>query len=444
MNYSGKIFFFLPHLLRTVFLFLVLHYSVSNTFSADIYIQIQRGEKVSIGFPDFISKGHSESEKLLTQELQETTKRDILFTRLFDLTEGGEGTAPSESGRIDFSSWEKIGADLLLITKVNFKEDLKKKGDGTVQMIASVFEVSSSNPVFQKSYRASRVHLRHIAHEFVADFLFRFTGNRGASQSKIVFSNNGTGYKELYLIDYDGGNLKRITSDKSINLLARWSPDGTEILYTTYRNGNPDSYIYSLEQGKSRAISVRKGLNSCASFSPNGKEIVLTLSYQGAPNLYLLDRQGKIVRRLTQIHAADTSPSFSPDGRRILFTSDRPGWPQIYMMDVDGSNMKRLTESGYCDSPVWSPNGDKIAYSKGTESGQQDIVIQDLMTGEILVLTENAGKNENPSFSPDGKFLVFTSTRNKKRELFIASIDGTIQKKVAEIRGDCFSPFWGP
>lgn len=403
--------------------------------SADVYLQLQRGEKVTIGLPDFNAK--EPGDQAVAQDLRGVTRDDLLYSRLFNLTDQG----PQSAGpKIDFAGWAGQGADLLVTGSVSVKD---QKDGPTAQLIGAVYELPSGNPVFQKSYQIASRSARKLAHEFVADILYRFTGNRGLSQSKIVFSNNASGNKELYVIDYDGLNLRRLTTTKKLNILPRWSPDGKEILFTSYRRNNPDLYIYSMETGQTRAVSSRIGLNASASFSPSGKEILATLSYEGGAKLYLLDRQGKVIRKLTKGSAADTSASFSPDGRKIVYVSDRPGWPQIYVMDADGSNSERISETGYCDSPVWSPLGDKIAYSRGTKSGEHDIVVHDLSSGQAARLTDGSGKNENPSFSPDGRFIVFTSNRNRKRELFTVSLDGSSQKKLADIPGDCFTPSWG-
>ncbi len=403
--------------------------------SADIYLQIQRGEKATIGLPTFITKSAAESDQTITRKMHELAKSDILFSRLFNIMEDGPLV---DTPRIDFPGWEKAGTDVLVTANVSVKSE------NTLHMVASLYEIPSGNPVFQKIYRGSKNSWRSMTHEFVADILFRFTGRRGVSESKIVFSNNATGSKELYTVDFDGDNLKRITADKSISMLPRWSPDGKEIIFTSFRSGNPDLYIHSLGKATTRAVSTRKGLNTSASFWPDGKQIAVTLSHEGSPSIYLVDRSGKVLRRLTNMKGADTSPSVSPDGRKILFTSDRPGWPQIYIMDADGSNVTRLTEKGYCDSPVWSPTGDKFAYSRGTDKGKHDIIVQDFATGNAFQITDNSGSNENPSFSPDGRYLVFTTTRNKKHELYLTSIDGSVQKKLADIPGESFTPSWGP
>ena len=219
------------------------------------------------------------------------------------------------------------------------------------------------------------------------------------SESRIAFVNNATGFKELFRIDYDGKNLKRLTNDKDVVVLPRWSPDFKHILYTSYKNNNPDLYEFDLITGRKRRVSKRQGLNTAPSYTPDGKNILLTLSIDKVPHLYLIKPNGRMVRRLTHGSSANTSSSYSPDGRKIVYVSDRPGYPQIYMMDADGSNKKRLTRSGFCDSPVWSPRGDKIAYSRGNSKGNYHIVVYDVATGQEYEITHPAARNEDPSFS---------------------------------------------
>ena len=411
----------------------------TRAFATDIYLQLQRGQKVTLALPEFNPK--DPASEGMSRDLRNTVKDDLLFTRLFNLVESGPAAG---LGKIDFQLWGQAGADLLITGAVNASADSGKKNETMVSLVASVYETPAGNPILQKLYRTPERNARRLAHEFVADFIYRFTGNRGVSASRIAFSNDATGVKEIYVIDYDGKNLRRLTNDKSIALLPRWSPSRKEILYTSYRNGNPDLALLSLETGRTQMISAHRGLNASASFSPDGKTIVATLSYQGTPNLYLLDRQGAILRRLTKSKSLDTSASFSADGRKIVFVSDRPGFPQIYRMDLDGTNAERLSESGWCDSPVWSPLGDKIAYSRGAGQGRHDIMVLDIQSGKTSQITSEAGKNENPAFSPDGRFIAFSSTRNGKREIHIATIDGAIQKKLADIPGSSSTPAWEP
>ena len=387
-----------------------------------------------MALPEFISKNDSSQNLSLCREIQDTVKNDILFTRLFNLSENG---LPLTQGQIDFAGFGAAGADILV-------KGVVSQTGGSATLTAAVFELPGGAPIFQKLYRASILNTRKIAHEFVADFIYRFTGNRGVSTSRIAFSNNATGFKEIYAIDYDGTHPIQLTHEKNIALLPRWSPDKAGILYTTYRNGNPDLAFYSFATGKAPTLSARPGLNTSASFSPDGKEIVVTLSFENAAHLYLLDPQGKILKRLTHSKSSNTSASFSADGQKIIFVSDRAGLPQIYMMNTDGSHPERLSDGGWCDAPVWSPLGDKIVYSRGNDKGHHDIILQNLTNGEKIQITSDSGKNENPTFSPDGRFIAFSSTRNGRSEIYIASLDGIVQKKLSEIPGSSRTPSWEP
>ncbi|MFN3966277.1 MAG: DPP IV N-terminal domain-containing protein, partial [Endomicrobiia bacterium] len=171
----------------------------------------------------------------------------------------------------------------------------------------------------------------------------------------------------------------------------------------------------------------------------------LTISKGKSPNLYLIDLNGKIVKQLTYGNNIDTSPYFSPNKKNIVFVSDRPGYPQLYIMDIDGTNLRRIYTDGYSDSPSWSPQGDKIVFTM-RQPGMSffDIYLYDISGGKISQLTFDSGSNESPSFSPDGRFIVFSSTRNKKKEIFVMFVDGSLQYRLFEAKGNCYMPHWSP
>ena len=89
-------------------------------------------------------------------------------------------------------------------------------------------------------------------------------------------------------------------------------------------------------------------------------------------------------------------------------------------------------------------SGDKIAYSRGDGSGLHDIIVQDLSSGKKIRITSDSGKNENPVFSPDGRFIAFSSTRKCKKQIYIASLDGIVQRKLSDIPGSSSTPAWEP
>jgi TolB protein len=111
-------------------------------------------------------------------------------------------------------------------------------------------------------------------------------------------------------------------------------------------------------------------------------------------------------------------------------------------MNANGGNVRRLPTNGYCDSPSWSPRGDKIVFTMRTGNSNYDIYIYDLRASNVTKLTSGRGNNEDPVWSPDGRFIAFSSTRDGKREIFIMSIDGLSIRKLTEISGNSYTPTW--
>ncbi|MCX8167331.1 MAG: Tol-Pal system beta propeller repeat protein TolB, partial [Candidatus Micrarchaeota archaeon] len=238
---------------------------------------------------------------------------------------------------------------------------------------------------------------------------------------------------------------KQLTNDKSINIYPRVSPDGKKITYTTYKYGNPDLYIMDINGLNKQPLSTYQGLNVTANWSFCGEKLVLTMTKgKHSPNLYILDINTKVLKKLTYGDIIDVAGFFSPNNREIVFISNRSGKPQMYISSLDGFNIKHLPTNGYTSSPVWSSKGDKIVFTMETSRNMFDIFIYDIVKSEYYRLTHSEGSNESPFFSPDGRFIVFVSNRNGKWELFTMFIDGSNQRRIRELKGNCYYPCWGP
>ena len=235
-----------------------------------------------------------------------------------------------------------------------------------------------------------------------------------------------------------------LTKMGSDSLLPAFSPGGAEVAFTSYARNNPDLWIVSAGGGRARRVSKQPGLNTGASWSPDGRAIALTLSHEGNSEIYKISSDdGRVLGRLTQSPAIDSSPSYSADGSQIAFVSNRQGSPQIFVMPSSGGAAKRVTFQGkYNQTPRFSPRSDKpqIAFTGRDEKGAFDVFILDLKTNKIeRVVAAGKGSNLDPTWSPDGRLLAYTSSRGG---LFIYNPE--TRHEVQVWKGGASSPSWGP
>ncbi|MGQ0644733.1 MAG: hypothetical protein ACT4O3_04490 [Elusimicrobiota bacterium] len=401
-----------------------------------LYLELSaHGQRLNLGLADFVSVRSSVEEAARARGMRDVVKYDLLFQRIFNLIEGGP--APLRR-RILFDAWRDAKADLLVTGT------LSAAREGRFEFTGALYDVRSKQVVLEKRYLGDPGQERSVAHRWADEVVRYFIGRPGVAGTPIYFVNDATGKKEVCAVDYDGANFRRLTNDRSIALLPKASPDGKWIAYTTFRDGGPRLYLLSADGREKRLLCGYEGLNASAAWFPDGQSLAATLSLGGEPNIHQVGLDGKIMRALTRSFSVDTAPAFSPDGLRMAFTSDRPGYPQIYAMDVSGANLKRLTRLGECDSAAWSPQGNVIAFAMSQSKGNFDIHTLEIASGSQQRLTWGTGNNENPAWSPDGRHLVFTSTRRGRSELWIMGLDGSNQQPLGQIPGNSFTPHWGP
>lgn len=407
---------------------------------AKIYLDINEpsAQKIKIAIPDFKDFSGNKGNPLFASSLPAVVGNDLELSGYFlsmdkdAFLEDSDGS--SGFVKIRFKDWSVIGADILL------KAGYTTLGQ-TLEVDARLYDVYRGRLIMGKRFLGKAGEERHLMHRVSDAIIYALTGRRGMFLSKLAYVANTTGKKEIYVSDYDGADARMITSDNSIALFPKWSPSGDKILFNSYREGGPMLYMKDLVTGKVRRLSGRKGLNIGAAWAPNGKTIALTLSHGGNPDIYTIDLTGKIISRITNHWAIDVSPSFSPDGKKIVYVSNRSGNPQLYIRDLVGGTEERLTFEGkYNTSPTWSPLN-KIAFS-AMGGGRVDICTIDSDGGNWRKLTEYQADNEDPCWSPDGRYLAFSSNRNGGYHLFLMNANGQNQKKITSSRGEQISPSW--
>jgi TolB protein len=113
-------------------------------------------------------------------------------------------------------------------------------------------------------------------------------------------------------------------------------------------------------------------------------------------------------------------------------------------MNADGSDVRRRTFQGtYNQTPDWSPLGDLIAFTARDERNAFDLFTVSTKTGEVKRLTQDQGNNEEPTFAPNGRLIIFTSTRLGAPHLFVMTTDGSAQLPLPADRGSYATPDWG-
>ena len=408
------------------------------SFSApktDVYIGITSvGDKhlPAIGMPAFTADSQSHEAAELVHDV---LRADLLFARYFDVKEDGPDFNAQKLSKT-MTAWAKAKASYLLAGEVSYAEPY-------YTMKIYVYDLSTRKAVFPKAFKGTKSSLRRLAHIAADQITHALTGKRGIADTKIAFANNSTKHKEIYMVDYDGENMQKLTNDRSIALLPRWSKDG-RIYYTTYKYRNPDIFAIDLKAGKIAPVIIRGGLSLIGGVSPDGKALVFTSSGGSNPSIYIYNLETHTKQRITNKASVDGSPSYSPDGKYITFVSHRAGNPQIYVMELATGQTRALTKNfNWSDSPQWSPTGEWIVFS-GREAPYHpmDIFLVDLTGTQLRRLTTDAGSNEDPTWSPDGRFIAFTTTRNGKRQLYLMDMDGSAPHLLADLPGDSFTPHW--
>lgn len=349
---------------------------------------------------------------------------------------------PAEPGQVQFKDWRVLGMDNLVIGHV------RQVGE-TYEVRFHLFDVLRQSQLTGLTFRADRAGLRRVAHQ-IADIIYEtLIGEPGAFATRIAYitevSTGGTSRRyTLEVADSDGYNPRPILVSTQPLMSPAWSPDGSRLAYVSFESGAPVIYIQNVNSGAREAVSSQRGsLNGAPAWSPDARKLALVMSKDGSPSIYVLDLASRSLQQVTRGFSIDTEPAWSPDGRTIYFTSDRGGKPQIYRVPANGGQVERVSfEGDYNARAAVSPNGKHLAMVNAGGRGF-NIAALDLTNGSLQVLTQG-GRDESPSFAPNGSMIIYATREGAKGFLSVVSIDGRVRQRLVFEGGQAREPAWSP
>lgn len=324
--------------------------------------------------------------------------------------------------------------------------------NGQLVLYGWLFDVrqanASSAQVLGKVYTGTldEAGARSVAQQFAADILKNF-GATGLVGTKIYFTSDRTGHKEIWSMDYDGSNQKQLTFYKNISTFPVVSADGTKLAFMTYANGRPQIFVHSLITGRKLPYyNQSASMNAPSDFTPDSQHLVIySTAGSSYSQIYMTNVDGGGLRRIGSSRSPEVEPKVNPkNGSVLAFVSGRSGFPQLYTMNSDGLDVSRLTSGeGEAVNPSWNPDGQHIAFAwtRGFEPGNYNIFVMDVASREFQQLTHGEGRCENPVWAPDGIHLVYSSKRGRTSEIWTMLADGTAKRQLTT-QGNNEKPVW--
>lgn len=310
---------------------------------------------------------------------------------------------------------------------------------------------------------------------------------------QIVFFSDMDGDRDLYTIDLRDSPLIpiQLTNSPGMDHLPDWSPDGEHIVFESGRNGQPEIYIMEADGSNQKRLTQNKYDDKAPTFSPDGKTIGFTTWVQYIPyfaaipsfqesmpiptiylettagyvdwsdekNILICHAKGDVKSELYTLNITNQEkvlllddpgktlwvPVFSPDGNWIAYDTESSfGTGEIFVKSLNSDQIYQLTDHPSSDwGPDWRPSPQyEIILFDSNIDGDREIYSRDLHTNITTQLTDNNSEDGLPSWSPDGQQIVFFSDRDGDDEIFVMNADGSDVTQLTFNEYDDRTPAW--
>ena len=396
----------------SIFIFIVAEFGQAN---ASISLNIDNKEipKTKILF-NGTSKNNIQAKididgilNKIKQNLESTDLLEIVQKKNINVVDAGAVENLYIEKVPDFITYSNKGIGMILIADANLNQS------GDLEIKVRLWDTLDERQLFGKFYASNASNYKKIA-SLISDEIFKATTGEkiGHFDSKITYiAESGTALKRtkrIAMMDFDGGNLRYLTSGRDLVLTPIFLKQKDEILFVRFFGEKPQIYSLNINDAFVRKVGSFRGTTFAPTANPQDSNIIaFSVIENGNSNIYQMNLFSNQTTRLTNTAAIDTTPSYSPDGEYITFSSDRSGSEQIYIMNKEGRDLRKITSGdGNYSKPMWSPDGKFIAFTK-MKANQFSIGIIDVGGRNEKTITSGY-LVEGAKWSPNSRYLLYS------------------------------------
>jgi TolB protein len=274
-------------------------------------------------------------------------------------------------------------------------------------------------------------------------------GGSGSRGDALVMVSTRDGDYALYGMNADGGDQGRLTKEHgdtstpsgvAFQIDPAYSPDGSRIAFASAREGTLDVYVMNADGSDTRRLTSTPANDGQPTWSPDGRQIAF--QRDDGDHIYVMRSDGSGVRRLTNDLAPEGEPAWSPDGTWIAYARRTPGSEvqEVWLVRPNGQGRHQLTKlESTAYTPAWSPDGKTIAFA-ARHNGIRFAISTIGVDGKGRRLVSYSSEDAfEPAWSPDGKTIAFS----RGGSIVMADPAGQ-QTVVTDPDGNDSSPDWNP